>query len=326
MKYERVIFDLDGVLLDERPYWDAALRAALRGWEFSRDDLAALADYAFLERGLQRITKRRGCNSNWDLAAALRKAYGWSCDYTWDAMPEGDYARIVDYLEQGASEYWRIHGDSAARRSGDPLAGFGIDRQGEEYAETRAAFQKELGDDVPSQPAVEAARITSLFAALAEDGRQLGVCTGRKRSEALGPIAENGWGERFPRGWIVCADDCERAEKATGCAPLGKPHWFPLVAALVGYNEAVESVRTGLDQMSIPRALYVGDGLADFLPVVALREFDHDIDFVLVRSGVTDADDEARIASDPACIGAIDSVLELAQLIENRECDLARHR
>lgn len=326
MKYERVIFDLDGVLLDERPYWDAALRAALRGWEFSRDDLAKLAEYAFSERGLQRITKRRGCNSNWDLAATLGKACGWSCDYIWDAMAEGEYTSVVDHLERGADEYWRIHGESAVRRSGDPLMGFGIDRQSEDFAETRAAFQEQLGGTAPSQPIVEAGRITSLLAALVGDGRELAICTGRKRSETAGPIAENGWSDQFPRGWIVCADDCERAEKATGRVPLGKPHWFPLVAALVGHSEGVEAVRTGLDEVSLPRALYVGDGLADFLPVVALREFDHDIDFVLVRSGVTGADDEARITGDAACIGVIDSVLELATLIADREAGVAGHR
>ena len=72
-----VILDADGVFLNERPYWDSALAAALAVGCVSPptdDDWREFTTVAFERLGLQRVTKRRGCNSNFDLAAVLALA------------------------------------------------------------------------------------------------------------------------------------------------------------------------------------------------------------------------------------------------------------
>ena len=72
-----LILDADGVFLSERPYWNAALGAALDASGLAErvgDRWDLLADVAFGPVGLQRVTKAVGCNSNWDLAAVLVRA------------------------------------------------------------------------------------------------------------------------------------------------------------------------------------------------------------------------------------------------------------
>ena len=62
-----LILDADGVFLSERPYWNAALGAALQAnglAELAEGRWDRLADFAFGPVGLQRVTKRAGCNSN----------------------------------------------------------------------------------------------------------------------------------------------------------------------------------------------------------------------------------------------------------------------
>ena len=48
----------------------------------------------------------------------------------------------------------------------------------------------------------------------------------------------------------------------TGIAPLGKPHWFPLVAAVLGYSAAVDAVQRDAKQLAVDGCgpvVYVGD-------------------------------------------------------------------
>ena len=93
----RLILDADGVFLDERPYWNAALGTAFTvsglrsrlGGQWDR-----FTDIAFAQLGMQRLTKNRGCNSNWDLAVVLTEAL----------QASSVHKRVADDLAAGRGE------------------------------------------------------------------------------------------------------------------------------------------------------------------------------------------------------------------------------
>ena len=143
----KLILDADGVFLDERPYWDCALATAFTLCDADVAQLAywpQLTEAAFTRVHLQRVTKRRGCNSNWDLAAVLAKALA-ALDLfktVLSTASAGNFREAADLVENQADALWK--NGSAEQQAGDPLGGFGIDRFGDQYKRSRDTFQRLL--------------------------------------------------------------------------------------------------------------------------------------------------------------------------------------
>lgn len=319
-----LILDADGVFLDERPYWEAALRAALAinamhvskadGWEH-------LSREAFEKVGLQRVTKRRGCNSNWDLGAVLALALSKSTarSQIQDALRRQRWREAVESLYQSADDLWCA--DDArvtARHSSldDPLSGFGLDRHGAYYRRQREMFQSVLfgdskGNSLPDIWRLRGseASIREAFSALRRDGLELAICTGRSRTELLAPLNAFNLAEFFNNKLLITADDVAQAEHDAGIKHLGKPHWYPIACAVMDRMAALDAV---LMDQTPPRVTmsvtYVGDALADFRSVGGARAVGLPVNYIHVRSGVTDAAQEESIASAPFTLAVVDEL------------------
>lgn len=316
-----LILDADGVFLSERPYWNAALGAALEihglapraegRWE-------ALADFAFGPVGLQRVTKGVGCNSNWDLAAVLVKA-----------LEEEAWRGVVDELlaaqgrEIEAMQTLRVAATRlfAPETNGDdPLQRFGISRASSFFERVVDRFQAVLTGGADLAWSFENwqlqepwERTDRAFEELRDLGYTLRVCTGRHRREIEAPIRSLKLESHLPFGEITSADEVDRAEGLSGRSSLGKPHWFAPACATVGFAAALAALTQDLRLAG--SGVYVGDAWADYRAVESCRDLGLDLRFVHARSGVTTREQERAIAGNDATLGAVSSLGELVPLL-----------
>lgn len=328
----KLILDADGVLLDERFYWNAALITALElnGLEsIARRDGDRLNEIAFEQLGMQRLAKRRGCNSNWDLAAVLTRALS-------RPAVRGDFSSRVSLgrddeacqrLAEAADALWLdratpISEETPSPQTGDPLLGFGIDRGGREFAEVRAAFQNVLHRSTHAGRAPNPWRlreplpVTQASLKECDDlGFELWVCTGRDRHEILGPLQQFGLESWIPTHRVVSGDDVHAAEAATGVQPLCKPHWFSPACATVGFDKAVAAVKGAIPLLGNGTIVYAGDALADFWAVLGCARIGLRMGYIHVRSGVTTLTEESEITASLATLQIVDQLSQVPQVL-----------
>jgi phosphoglycolate phosphatase-like HAD superfamily hydrolase len=317
------------VFLNERPYWIAAIRTALTVGGValtSEDDRQAVVEAAIDEIGLHRVTKRRGCNSNWDLAVVLTSALR--------SVPTSDCVSslLVRNRWREAAQAWHMAADRLWKRDRDdqpedgpnvdPLEGFGLMRNGPEFERVRSAFQEELFHGkagVSVQPIAlrgDAYAVKGALSNLRRSGFALAVCTGRVRTELAAPMDEFELTPFFETDRLITADDVADAERALATAGLGKPHWFPLACAALGADRARQAVVSGsCGDVPWHRIVYVGDGLADFQAATRAERPGLPLEYVHVRSGVTD-DAEERVIADAECtLGVVDGLADVIGVI-----------
>ena len=328
----KLILDADGVLLDERLYWNAALMTALElnGLEsIARRDGDRLSAIAFEQLGMQRLAKRRGCNSNWDLAAVLTQALGRPAvrnDFI-SLVSLGRDDEACQRLVEAADALWLgrttpISEETPSPQTGDPLLGFGIDRGGREFAEVRAAFQSVLRrSTVAGHTPVrwrlrEPLPVTQASLRECDDlGFELWVCTGRDRDEILGPLQQFGLESRIPTHRVVCSDDAHAAEVTTGIQPLGKPHWFLPACAAVGFDQAVAALQGAIPLHGNGILVYAGDALADYEAVLGCTRIGLRIGYIHVRSSVTTPAEEFAITASPITLQIVDRLSQVPQVL-----------
>lgn len=311
-----IILDADGVFLTERPYWETALATALCANGIDAplgSDWRWLTDVAFEKLSLHRVTKQRGCNSNWDLAAVLTVSLREPaiCSELADLLARRDWANAIARLAAASNGLWTRDGD------GDPLIGFGVDRFGDDYVRVQQLFQRVLTQcDAFNAPGdqsfcggVQAVR--TALTTLRSAGFDLTVCTGRGKSELLAPLAAFDMVGCFNNDRFVTADEVTRAERKTGAGSLGKPHWFPAVCAAIGFDAGCAAILAGrVAKDANGRVVYVGDGIADFKCAAGARSVGLDLQYIHVRSGVTDREQEHVIADESFTIAVVDSLTE----------------
>ena len=324
-----LILDADGVFMSERPYWNAALATALEAGDLA--PLAAgrwdaLADYAFGPLGLQRVTKGRGCNSNWDLAAVLVRALEDpdARGVVREMLAAGrDYDAMQALGHAGNAVWERARAaDSRSVAAADPLERFGIDRKGEAFADVVRRYQRvlhrESGIDWPFERwQLKEARDRTCRAleAFERHSWTLRVCTGRHRREIEEPITYLEIEAFFPSESITSADDVDRAETLTGLGPLGKPHWFAPACAALGFETALSALSNGTTMPRIVGAAYVGDAWADYEATEACRAKGLDLAYVHTRSGVTSPEQERTIAASPATLAVVDRLEQVVPVL-----------
>jgi phosphoglycolate phosphatase-like HAD superfamily hydrolase len=327
----KLILDADGVFMSERPYWNAALATALEVSELAplaRGRWDALADYAFGPLGVQRVTKGRGCNSNWDLATVLVRA-----------LQDHDWRAVVREMLEADREYDAMqalgHAADAVRRRAlaadagngdDPLARFGIDRKGELFRDVVGRFQQIMNGEVAIEWDFERWQLKEpveltlrALDALASLGFSLRVCTGRHRAEIEEPVRRLGLGSFFPPDSITSGDEVDRAEARTGRRHLGKPHWFSPACAALGFEPALAALGDGTPIGNAPGSVYVGDAWADYAAVLACRDRGLELAYVHSRSGVTTREQEQEIARSPAVLAVVDRLGSVAGVVKERE-------
>lgn len=319
-----LILDADGVFLSERPYWNTALATALLRSNLTdkvNGSWDALATAAFAESALQRVTKRRGCNSNWDLAAVLSRALG---DVEVAArvarrLEAGHLDRAVMALEEAAENLATLD----AVESPDPLRIFGIDRGNDEFDSVVTDFQRvfdgglDVGWTFPREVLSETREaIVAAFETVIELGYELRVCTGRHRKETEMPIRRLGLDPYLVPGSLTCADEVDRAERLTGQGPLGKPHWFAPICSVLGFDGAVGVLGGATVPTVAGCRVYVGDAAADFRAVLAANELGAEMLYIHVRSGASSEELKESISGSPLCLGVVDRLSEVPPLLE----------
>lgn len=323
-----VVLDADGVFMNEMTYWRTALAAAFTLADFAIADAATWErlDRAFLQRArLQRITKSRACNSNWDLAAVMAGALAAPATQAavraYLAAGEDDAA--AETLGAAMDRMW-----TSAVPDAPPISGFGIDRKGAEFAAARQRFQdilylrRDIGWSYPRHellPPVE--KTKGALARMRDAGLTLTVCTSRQRDETATPIETLGLAEFFDEERMATHDEVRRAQDATGCQPLGKPHWFPLAAAVLGYAVAVEAVQRDAAELPVENCgpvIYIGDASADFETVSGAAQRGLPVRYIHIDSGVSTSATLDAVRAAPVTLGVVPHLADAAEIVVGR--------
>lgn len=292
------------------PYWNTALVTMMHHFGMSCGAPArweSLSSACFVENCLQGVTKGRGCNSNWDLAAVMIRAVE---NETLRAalvseLNAGRFSLFASCLKEGMEKFWR---DADAP---DPLDRFGIERSGAYFGRVVAEFQDifEESDEIDWQrigwaydrqvPVLPTHELQALFGRWKSAGFLLGVCTSRAELEIVEPMSRFGILEYFERDRIVTNDQAVAAEARLGVRPLAKPHPFPLLCAALDFDSAIRACRDGaVDSVADARdVIYVGDAPADFDAARGARELGLPVSYLHIDSGLVPPSVRERIAN-----------------------------
>jgi phosphoglycolate phosphatase-like HAD superfamily hydrolase len=225
------------------------------------------------------------------------------------AVEQGDWRSAAKLLGAEMESLWR-NGESVPH---PPVAGFGIDRQGEFFHSVVARdqevfFERELIDWPFARHELAAPRETlrGVFAELRRLGFILGICTSRDRVEVDPPMTELGIFDCFDPAHIVTHDETMEAQRISGIRPLQKPHWFPLVCAMVGFDSALKALQDSSVLARLPRdgqRIFVGDTTADFGAARAAVGMGFPVDYLHIDSRVTSAATLAEICRHEITLG-----------------------
>ncbi|MGB0714547.1 MAG: HAD family hydrolase [Phycisphaerae bacterium] len=331
-----VILDADGVFLDERPYWDTAFLSALAvaGITAPPKEIARqFCDVAFKQLFLQQVTKRKGCNSNIDLSAVLAKALRQDASLRERLSRLETADDIDDIIMQwtcSAESLWRASTTDPTNVVSDPLTGFGIDRESETMQRSRTVFQQTLfalqDDDGRSSLWRLKNGEQKIVETLTTFNRELGsvrVCTGRNREETMEAMGSLSILDQFDASMVTTADDVFAAESRLGRTGLGKPSPYPVLHVAFGHEGADQMISDGCASSTTDQTFcYIGDGMADFRAVSAARSMGMPIRYCHVRSGVTNAEDEAEIQDQAMTLGVFDSLTAISTALLAGEADV----
>lgn len=322
----RIVLDADGVFFNERPYWRTALATALSlaGVDDITDEtFRGLYAELFDGRSAQRIVKAAGINSNWYLAEALvcsLETAGQRGDVV-HALARGDVAGAADRWVAALAGYiGRLTDECGA--NGSPIDSLSrkptfksvVQRFQEIFHGQSRRFNVGPKYETLGDPVV----IRATFERLRRSGALLIVCTGRGRKETVDPLRQFGLSDGLADLALVTHDDVEKAEAATGLTGLAKPHWFPLAAAVCGFDSAVDALRRDCPLRRGPdgeRAVFVGDGMADFRSAASCRVRGADVRFVLVQSGALAAGPVDEIRRAAFTIGVVPKFEDVPDLL-----------
>jgi phosphoglycolate phosphatase-like HAD superfamily hydrolase len=305
-KYDTVVFDMDGVITSEQNYWNAA---ALTVYEmlhsklyFGRETLhpsqlntEEIRRHMFCDDELIRILKRKGVNSNWDLA------YVTVCmSLTADTQPILSYA---DKLSDTILEEYANLALALSQKLHFPIEKCA--RNGTLWNQIQQTFQEWfLGDTLfcrqygypPKQPGkngllyeekpiIDFENMQTLFRLLHESGKRVCTGTGRPYAEIAAPLEKWGIRQYIADDGLINYDHVIRAEHALSdnkiAQTLTKPHPYLFLRALFGERVDDEKLVLGqYDKAPINALLIVGDAGADLFAAQAMGA-----DFAAVLTG-----------------------------------------
>lgn len=287
MKYDIVLFDMDGVMTKELFYWKAAV---LTVWEsLYQEDPKQMAPRT--EEILKTVScdmetiqyiKRAGVNTNYDLAyvvTALARQFikeenPFECVKDWLKNQKRTAAELYDYCYQLWGEDWRYLG-KVWHQLQDIFQSWYLGDGGDKTGL--------IHQEVPMFPIPQ---IQELLTALNRAGVACGIGTGRPRPEIEPHLKRWGWWDLFDHQRIVTQTEVFAAQQALEqegiSVSLSKPHFYMFgkgVAGLECPDKAV--INREFDQQAVKKTLVVGDAGADIYAAKALGA-----DFAAVLTGV----------------------------------------
>lgn len=291
-KYDTLILDMDGVMTSEQRYWDAAALTVYEmlysdeyfgdsAIDFKKvsDNTLSIRKEVFFDDELITVLKKKGVNSNWDLAYVT---LAFSLIYGKNMVLEKAKAMGEDVLY----EYEKIAQLLSQKLSKDI---FCTSRSGEFWKAIHKCFQDwYLGNDKKEglvfceEPLFKTSKMESLLQELSLSGKRLCIGTGRPKDEIIIPLKKWNVIKYFDENAIITFDDVIKAEKEQG-KTLTKPHPYVFLKALYGSDYPDEKILCAdYDKDKIKSTLVVGDAGADILAAQAMGA-----DFCAVLTGVS---------------------------------------
>lgn len=303
--YDKIIFDMDGVITSELAYWQSAALAAydlLLSHEHygvcgidrhcCREQYEHIYNTIMCGGRTVRAVKRLGVNTNWDLlyiVFCVSKYINPELD-TMDASHFQSVCMFIENIEQTVPELYFALGELAAQTlPGYPTEHFKRGGEGlwRELFDTFDLWYSGCGefDGIRESETLlfDSDDLAKLFKALKAQGLKLGIGTGRPKAEIDYPLSANGLHEFFDKSLFASFDEVCAAETALKPElPLAKPDPFVfLKAALGGEYSDREIYERKFDKARLSRTLIVGDAPSDLLSAKAAG-----FDFLGVLTGV----------------------------------------
>jgi len=335
-----IVFDLDGVITDERPYWDSA-REAVR--EIQAGLVASRSVCEGLPESLLYWLKNRAVNSNWDVAFVAVCAALYSSGRDLDLVALGRIgARFPNGSAQAADgvPHWsgRQQGPDAFFDPATPTGAELIRYAGVKLAsvlppEIRYIVEyggplwdlcqrrcqeihnfRMLSGTAKHTSVLGQERVVEILSELRVNcGCCLGVATGRPKQEAMDALNDLGLLPFFDPNRIVTHNDVADAQRILGTSgkpsQLGKPHPFILLRAI--YPDL--ALHTLLGQSIVLEnhawVAFVGDTLSDVLAAKAARAWSLCVVGAVANPVARQERREQLLAS--GCDLVLDSIAEL---------------
>lgn len=290
--FDKVIFDMDGVITSEYIYWDAAALSVYellydfrfygkqeidRPW--CRKNYRMLYDMIFCGGRTVRAVKNLGVNTNWDLAYLVFcvSKYLDPALLSFDSQHFEAVCMFIENMTLKAPElYDSVAGLVATvlpaeanffKRSGSGL-----------WQQILSVFQRWFLGDAETEglqsmeePLLELDAVKNVLGNLKIRGIRLGIGTGRPREEILYPLRMWGLMKYFDPEMIAAYDEVRRAEieQKSGDA-LAKPHPFVFQKAAFGEMLSDREILDGKAYLApCQRVLVVGDATSDLLAAKA---------------------------------------------------------
>jgi len=317
MKWNKIIFDMDGVITGEHMYWYAA---ALTVYEllFGREsiDLSKLDeihDTIFCGIGTINALKKRGVNTNWDLTL-VTYCVSLHINPNLDKLDSEHFKKVCKFAQNmphTADEVYDMAYSVAANATGKNPQYF--ERENSEiWDRLQDMFDSWLIDGElykMERCIVPLDELRKLLEWFKNCGITLGIGTGRPRAGLKRPLQMWDIAHYFDKDSLASYSDVELAEETCESEEsLGKPHPYIFLKAAAQGKYSDEEILNGSHEIITDGVLVVGDAVADFVSAK-----DAGFAFAAVLTGVSGEDMRGYFEENGADY-IFDNVLGLRQL------------
>ncbi len=288
-KYDKIIFDMDGVITGETAYWEAAALSCYdllfshkyygKSWideEWCRRSYREIYDTVLCGGRTVQAIKRIGVNTNWDLAYVIfcvSRYVNPELD-TLDSAHFESVCMFIENIQVAPPELYDMLGGLAATTSAEYDENH-FRRGGDFFwKELDIVFDKWYhgtddfeGVKVGERLLFPVEDIKAVLEKLKSKGIRLGVGTGRPRAEIEFPLEQHGIDKYFDKNMYVTLDEVWAAEKELNLSyPLAKPDPYVFLKAALGENHTNAEIHEGnYTYEELERTLIVGDAASDML-------------------------------------------------------------
>ena len=315
MKYELMLFDMDGVMTGELCYWKAA---AMTVWEYFYEESPSsmltrteeIFNTVFCHGETIQYTKQAGINTNHDLAYVVLALALANKD---KEQPFLQVKELLKTKKQNAVE-WYGHCEE--------LLGKEWHHEGEKWHQIHGCFQDwYLGDgkEKPGfmkeeQPLFPPEQLAELLQKLNHAGIKCGMGTGRPYDEIVPHLKRWNIEQYFDSEHLITQTEVTVAREtleAQGISQsLSKPHFFIFGKGVAGRSSSdIDVLNREFDQDLVKKTLVVGDAGAD---IFAARDLG--ADFAAVLTGVNGQAERPFFEQEQATY-IFDTVFGLEELI-----------
>ncbi len=287
--YDKIIFDLDGVITSELSYWyGAALTAYELLVSYKHYGVAGI-DREWIRKQYKEVyntimcggrtvkaVKRLGVNTNWDLCHIVFcvSKYLNPDLSSLDAEHFQSVCMFIENIDMKAPELYNAISALAEQACPEFEEGH-FKRDGEFFEKELMGLFDEwyLGCDEfdglreDEELLLDPEEIENVLKALSEKGIKLGIGTGRPRDEAECPLLKYDLYKYFDKELVATYDEIKNAEESLNLNyALAKPDPFVFLKAALGKDHSDKDIIDGnYTYGELDKTLVVGDALSDLL-------------------------------------------------------------